>query len=142
MARLEPTGEKMVQIGRALKAGLGGVLVLLVACAAPQDRMVVLDDTLRAYERVLRWGNVAAAQQFQDVPEAIDPRRLQGLRVTGYDVLSKNLEPGGEVLTQTVALTYFREDVAVQRSLTDTQRWRFDAERGRWLLETRLPRFR
>ena len=123
---------------------LGAVLsFVLGACAAAPDRRVALDDTLRAYERTLRWDDMAKAVRFQREPgEAPDRSRMRGLRVTGYQVLSRKLDTDEQGLSQTVELTYFREDEAVERRVTDEQRWVYDAERKAWLLETPLPRFR
>jgi len=117
--------------------------VLLTACAAGPDRKVLLDDTLRGYERTLRWDDIPKTAQFQrEAGEAPDRSEFRGLRVTGYRVLNRTMEPDQTALTQTVELTYFREDEAVERTVTDTQRWAYDPERKAWLLETPLPRFR
>lgn len=115
---------------------------LLWACAASPDRKVVLDDTLRAYHKTLRWGDIPSATQFQREPDEImDRTAFRGLRVTGYQVLNRRMEDE-DTLTQTVEVSYFREDEAVERSVTDSQRWIYDEERGRWLLESPLVEFK
>lgn len=132
-------GSKIRYVGVVLMLLSGA---LLWACAASPDRKVVLDDTLRAYHKTLRWGEIASATRFQREPdEGVDRNAFRGLRVTGYQVLNRRMEDE-DTLTQTVEVRYFREDEAVERTVTDSQRWVYDEERERWLLESPLVEFK
>ena len=122
-----------------------GLATLLTAC--PQTReQKDLSDTLLQYETIVRWAQWDAATAFispkylEDNPiTRLDLDRLRLFKVTAYIVRSSTpIEDGKEVL-QNVEIRMFNNQQARERTITDSQHWKYDEERGRWLLHSGLP---
>jgi hypothetical protein len=103
-----------------------------------------MEEQLNGYGGAIRWGLFKRAMEYSAGPSipAPDWRALQNVKVTSYQPIFRDTFPSGKIVLQTVEIRYVRADDIVERTLTDEQRWRYDEEKGRWLLETGLPRFR
>ncbi len=119
--------------------------VVTAGCSTvdPEQR---LGQTLRAYERVVRWGELERAASFRrgSAPGWSETvrGRLRGLRVTRYDVIDGAMEEADRLYRQEVRIGYYYPDNPVERTVIDSQRWEYDAQRRRWYLVSPLPAFR
>jgi len=119
------------------------LLGILNACATQSDIQRHLDDTLRAYERALRWEGLDKAAGFQKNPQTIsdrERRRLKHIQITAYNILSASYTPAKA--TQLVEIRYYNDLNAVERTYTDRQTWEYDKDRQRWYLVSPLPRLK
>lgn len=125
------------------RIGLLLLLAGLTACATESDIQRSLDDTLRAYERALRWEGLDKAAGFQKHPQTIgerERRRLKHIQITGYNILSASYRP--DRATQLVEIRYYNDLNAVERTYTDRQVWEYDKKQQRWYLTSPLPRLK
>ena len=135
---------------RRLQSVIAGALAvaMLVGCnPVKQDRMTdTLQNATNGYQNALRWGYFENAYSYLPPDrrdEAISPEILEGLRLTGYDVIQPPvMNAESETATQVVAIDYLYEDRQVVKQLKDRQLWRYDAEKKTWWLESGLPAFK
>lgn len=117
--------------------------LLLAACAHSADKMQVLDNSLRAYERAVRWSEWQTLSHFYKTDTravlAAEQRAPDTFRVTGYDVLRRDLSADEKGLTQEVRITYYRTDNMIERSILNTQKWHYDAATNLWFLTSPPP---
>lgn len=122
------------------------LLALLVACGGGGKRSP-LEQTLYTYSSVIRWSEFDKAVAYLD-PEvqarspmsSVELERLKQYQVSGYDVRSSEKVGEAEYL-QVVEIRVINRHTQAERSLTDRQRWRWDAEAKRWWLASGLPDF-
>ena len=119
--------------------------ILLAGC--PSSKMEqTREETLLAYEKLIRWSQWSAATEFL-APEyleenpltRLDLDRLNLFRVTAYEAGQIAVSPDGLAVRQAVQIRLFNKNRSVERTIIDQQEWRYDAERERWLLHTGLP---
>lgn len=121
---------------------------MLVGCnPVKQDRMTdTLQNATNGYQNALRWGYFENAYGYIHPDrrgEALSPEALEGLRLTGYDVIQPPvMNSEAETAAQIVAIDYLYEDRQVVKQLKDRQLWRYDAEKKTWWLESGLPAFK
>ncbi len=124
---------------------LTGMTLLLTAC--PQTRETQgLTETLKQYEVTVRWAQWDAATNFiapqyrQEHPVTrLELDRLRLFRVTQYVTRSSVLVDGGSGLKQLVEIKMFNKNQARERTITNEQYWKYDANTKRWLLHSGLP---
>lgn len=122
-----------------------GLAGLLQGC--PQTREDKnLSETLRQYEKIVRWAQWDAATEFispeylQEHPiTRLEMDRLRLFRVTRYTLRSSTPVDEGQGLVQVVELRIFNKNQARERTIIDEQYWKYDEERQRWLLHSGLP---
>ncbi len=129
-------------------SSLLSILILLspAGCGAvKKDKLAVgLQSATNAYQSALRWGYYETAYGFlhpdarQDKPL---PKVLEGLRLTGYDVVQPPTIQGEETATQIVMIEYLHEDRQIVKQITDRQLWRWDESVQAWRLHSGLPKF-
>lgn len=122
------------------------VAVLTAGCAGVSERAQALDTVTRAYEKHLRWGKFEEARAFrkgaQEYLTDSERRRLQNIRVTGYDMLNSSVSPDQMTAILMVRIRYFHDEYAIEKTFIDQQKWQFDETLGRWFLESPIPSFR
>jgi hypothetical protein len=125
---------------------LGMLLSLLLpGCQSVQfkDRQSSLEDSLRAYDSTIRWGNIADAYAFL-TPELAKqtpvPDGLENIRVTQY-WQQGSPEMGDNTASINVGIRYIHQDRQVERTLSDKQQWRFLEGVG-WRRSNPIPEFR
>ena len=128
-------------------AGLLPLLILMAlgACGSNQvDKS--RSEALKQYETIVRWSQWDAAADFiaseyqKEHPiTRLEMDRLRLFRVTAYTIRSTGVFDEGMTLRQTVEIKLFNMHQAVERTITDEQEWRYDAERKRWQLHSGLP---
>jgi hypothetical protein len=121
------------------------LLGLLAGCSTQKPKSAMLDNTLRAYESTIRWNN------FEEASGAIDPdvlkehpvtdqqlQQFKSVHVSGYT--AQPVHPlGQDEVGQTVSIDLIDDRTQTLRTITDRQRWRYDAKAKRWWLMTGLP---
>jgi len=105
-----------------------------------------LSETLRQYEKIVRWAQWDTATEFispeylQEHPiTRLEMDRLRLFRVTRYTLRSSTPVDEGQGLIQVVELRIFNKNQARERTIIDEQYWKYDEERQRWLLHSGLP---
>lgn len=117
---------------------------LLGGCDSMQlaDRGNLLNDTLRAYEGSVRWGNLTDAWGFLDEKTAKTsdpPKDLSQIKVTRYEALgSPRMQDN--LARQNVRISYIHQDRQVVQTLEDHQEWRFIERKG-WRRINPIPPF-
>jgi hypothetical protein len=126
------------------RAVLVAALCLLAACSTPQrDDEKLLDKTLDAYAAAVRWGNIQDMVQFlapdATQPTAFEIERLNQLQIAGYrEQPPVLLQPG--VIEQVVQIDFVNRHTQEMQATVERMRWRFDADKARWVLVSGLPR--
>ncbi|MCF6282809.1 MAG: hypothetical protein L3J28_11485 [Candidatus Polarisedimenticolaceae bacterium] len=121
---------------------------LLSGCQTLGERKqsTTLEDTLRIYAGVIRWGTLSKAYSFRD-PESMDtldeiPTGLKNIRVTSYEVAQGPIMTDEKTAMQTVLIEYIHKDMQVIRNLQDKQMWRYNEETESWALVSKVPQFK
>lgn len=122
------------------------LLSLFVGCAGTPKELEQLEDTMRAYERAIRWGDYDLASKFRKDTKADEivklRKRLKPIRVTSYRVVYSKVESDHKTAEQVVDISYYHEEYAVERSITDKQKWEYDSDSEHWILASPLPQFK
>lgn len=116
---------------------------VLYGCIS-NPKMVDLEDTLRAYDRAVRWGNYQMIPAFRSkdkADEVLDYDRLKSIRVTGYSQKQFRVSDKGTEADQIVEIRYYDENVAREKVEIDSQKWNYDDDSNRWVLISDLPKF-
>ena len=125
------------------------VLVLFIfGCAEVQKRekMSLFDDTTRAYDVAIRWGDYEDAHAFKKLSDRDnklpDFEKYRQIRVTSYKVKKTILDPESlSKVLRIVDIQYYRMDNVTVKTLVDRQKWEYDEEKDRWYLISELPVF-
>lgn len=123
---------------------LAGMLSAGCAMVEQDRRALGLEAATSGYQSALRWGYYETAVGFLHPDQRKDgglPPSLEGLRITGYDVVQPPLMHDEAKASQVVVIDYFFEDAQVVKRLTDRQVWRWDDQLKTWWLDSGLPRF-
>jgi len=124
---------------------LGLACLCLAATACSHDLgLMKMEDTLASYGSAIRWGLFEKAADFQEPQNRtrLDLGYLKNIHVTSYDPVYRQEHKGSNFLRQTVEIRYYQEQTGVEKTITDRQSWRYDKERGEWLLMSKLPDFK
>ena len=116
--------------------------LLLTGCAGENKKSRSFESTMRAYEQIIRWGDLEKANEFLKEPAEFSAKRhnhLKKIQVNGYYVLSRTTTKEG--LDQVVEIKYTKDASVVVRTLTDVQKWVYDKEE-RWYLDSKIPEFK
>jgi hypothetical protein len=120
-------------------------LLGLSACQSLSEKRqaILLQDTLRQYEAVVRWGDLAQARGFggSGVDSTAQPVRSD-LRITSYEVVQGPSMVDEHLALQTVAIQYVFESTQQVRQIIDQQQWRFDPASESWSRQSPFPEFR
>lgn len=123
-------------------------LGLLAGCATYRDstREIALQQTLKAYENTMRWGDLSKLGAFLSSElktEEGTPPNYENIRVVQYRVTHPALmSEEGRVAVAKARIAYVLQDRQVERALIDEQRWEFDEELSEWRRTTPLPKFK
>ncbi|MCU7795534.1 MAG: asparagine synthetase [Candidatus Thiodiazotropha sp. (ex Myrtea spinifera)] len=122
------------------------VTALLMGCQTLSERKQsdALQEILRSYEAMIRWGSVEQAKGFLrpgqvGEVEATTPRNM---RVTHYEVVQGPTMLDSSRAMQTAIIQYVFEESQVVREMMNRQTWEYDQESERWFLVTPLPAFK
>lgn len=122
-----------------------GMAILISGCPQTKEDKN-LSETLQQYETIVRWAQWDAAADFvsreyqEEHPiTSLEIERLRLFRVTQYLVRSSVPVDDGNGLVQVVEIRMFNKNQARERSITDEQYWKYNAETERWKLHSGLP---
>ncbi|MCU7842273.1 MAG: asparagine synthetase [Candidatus Thiodiazotropha sp. (ex Monitilora ramsayi)] len=120
--------------------------VLLMGCQTLSERKQAdsLEEILRSYHAMIRWGSVEQARGFLDpkqAKESVDATPGD-LRVTHYEVVQGPTMVGSTQAVQTAFIQYVFEDSQIVREVMDRQTWEYDTASERWFLVSPPPVFK
>lgn len=122
------------------------VTMLSSGCAGISNRAKALDSVTRAYEKHIRWGKFEEARAFVKGPQEFltnsERKRLQNIRVTGYDMLNSHVSDDQATAVLMVRIRYFHDEYGIENTFIDQQKWHFDEASEHWFLESPIPAFR
>ncbi|VAX12769.1 hypothetical protein MNBD_GAMMA24-1759 [hydrothermal vent metagenome] len=134
----------MKNIGKNLGLiSLMGFFLLLGGCAGSNGKTNSFDSTTRAYEQLIRWGDLEKTNDFLQKPAEFSAARhekLKNIQVTSYRVLGRTITKEG--IEQVVEIKYTKDASVVVRTLTDVQKWHYDENDERWYLTSKIPQFK
>jgi hypothetical protein len=120
--------------------------MLLTGCQTLSERRQseALNEVLRSYHAMIRWGSVAQARAFQNSKQTQGETAAvpKDLRVTQYEVVQGPAMVGPNKAVQTAIIQYVFEESQVVRELMDQQTWEYDADSERWFLVSPMPVFK
>jgi hypothetical protein len=126
---------------------VGALVALLLGGCVPSSMKTSetrLQETLRLYEAMVRWGSLDRIYGFL-TPELAEsaqiPEGLANIRVTGYDTVAGPSALSETRWAHTAAITYVLQDRQVVKSLVDNQVWEQDEESGSWWRANPIPPF-
>ena len=115
-------------------------------CAGVSERAKSLDTITRAYEKHLRWSKYEEARAFKKGAQTFltdnERRRLQNIRVTGYDILNTQVSKDQNTAVMMVRIRYFHDEYAIEKTFIDQQQWEYDEKSENWYLTSPIPSFR
>lgn len=134
-------------MNRSLRLLITALLLLLCACSSSPTARNPRDNALTNYGVAIRWNEFVDAQEYvdpllreQQALSDLELERFKQIQVTGYDVKSKRVAADGSV-QQVVEIRLISRNTQVERTVTDRQTWRWDAEGKRYWLTSGLPDF-
>ena len=125
------------------------ILVLLIAGCAKievQKQMSLFDETIRAYDRAIRWGEYEEAFAYKKLSDQDnklpDFSEYRQIKVTAYKVKKTILdEESFSKVMRFVDIQYYRMSNVTVKTLIDRQKWEYNEEIDRWYLMSDLPTF-
>ncbi|MEE9157713.1 MAG: hypothetical protein V3U60_04920 [Gammaproteobacteria bacterium] len=121
---------------------------MMLSCGGleKRDRLDNLQYTTNEYWAALRWGRYNEAAGHLNIRngerETIDIEYLKNIRVTSYVMTESAVTSDQTESLMTVEFSYYHEDDAIIRKLTDKQVWWYQEERRKWWLDGELPDFK
>ena len=120
--------------------------ILSSGCAGISSRGKALDSVTRAYEKHIRWGKFEEARAFVKGPQEYltnnERKRLQNIRITGYDMLNSHVAEDQASAVLMVRIRYFHDEYGIENTFIDQQKWVFDEVSEHWFLGSPIPNFR
>jgi len=112
------------------------------------ERGTRLNDSLRLYEKLVRWGEFAVARRYiRPRPEqpalaaAQSSDLLESISVTHYRLVGLELNPERTRASVSHELRFYHQDERREVAVVDRQLWWWDDEAARWFLDGDLPDF-
>ena len=97
--------------------------ILSSGCAGVSGRAKALDSVTRAYEKHIRWGKFEEARAFVKGPQEYltnsERKRLQNIRVTGYDMLNSHVAEDHASAVLMVRIRYFHDEYGIENTFID-----------------------
>lgn len=131
-----------------LKCILSVVVLLIIGCATYESgkQMNLYDETSRAYDRAIRWGEFEEAYTYKKLSDrdnkVPDLEEYRQIRVTAYKVKKTIVdEQSFKRVLRIVDIQYYRMSNVTVKTFVDRQKWEYDEEQKRWYLVSELPSF-
>lgn len=121
------------------------VALILSACATTADKLDKLDQTVRGYEKALRWAKFDMAYAYfkwEDGEQPVIPEHLKSVRITNYRFANRKFDEDSMTAEQVVTIHYYNQSDLRERELEDHQKWKFFKEEERWYLTSKPPEFK
>lgn len=118
-----------------------GIIIccLFVSCTGLKDRSLTLIDTLRNYERAVRWGNSQTIKSYHTQALKNPLNQFKNLRVSSYTVQSTKATGDKNKVQQQVEIRYYFLDQLKEKTYIDEQVWEFDNKQRLWLRANDFP---
>jgi hypothetical protein len=120
---------------------------LLAACAGVESKKQteLLNDSLKTFRQMIRWGAYDRAAAYRrrpsgELPEP-DLRSLDNIRVVSYEVTNSRLSEDGTNAIVNAQISYYSDETGTVYTTQYLQNWWFDAEEKHWFLDGDLPSF-
>ena len=127
---------------------LSCILILIIAgCASMsnQQKLSSLDESTRNYGNAIRWSYFELADNFRKEQDrstqATDFTVLKKIRITSYEVLSRNMPDNNIQAVQTVEIKFYYLSDMLEKTIIDKQEWQYDIDDKKWYLNSNLPHF-
>jgi hypothetical protein len=117
--------------------------VVLAGCAAwtKESRLIRLDDTTRAYERMMEWSAFDKLGLFLRVDEKNPPPDLaayQGIKITSYQPMQAELAPDGKTARRVAEVRYIQLARMREKQVMLQEEWVYTEADNRWTLKSGL----
>lgn len=112
------------------------IALLLGACSTTGDLMDNLNQSLRGYEKAIRWAKYDLAYSFHkwegEAPSM--QKDIENFRVTKYETFDEKFNEKDMIMKQTIKLSYYSTESQRVKTLKFPQEWKFYPESKRWFL--------
>jgi hypothetical protein len=121
--------------------------MLQFACGSPMQRqkLETLDYAIDDYGYALRWGRLSDAVAYHIDEEgdrpSIDTSIMSSVRVTSFTITEKTLNTEQTEATVRGEFNYYDERYGTLRSIDYQQRWWYEPDSKKWLLDGEFPQF-
>ncbi len=119
----------------------------LLSCGgtAERQKIATLSDAIDDYAYALRWGRTddAVSYHFNEdgTRPQIDSSVMDSVRVTGFEIMDRTVNPEQTEATVKGELKYYQNDSATIRTLEYDQHWWYEPDSGQWFLDSNFPDF-
>lgn len=132
----------MLTTKKLLPHGLLIVLIglMLSACSSTGQMMDNLNQSLRSYEKAVRWANFDAAYSFhkwEDEAQPALPANMKDIKVTSYQKSNEKFNQKKLEMKQLVTVRYYNTNNLRERSLQIQQDWKYFPDLKRWYLTSK-----
>ena len=126
------------------------LIVIVSACSTLTSLREELDDTVMAYNDLLRWGEFNKAKIFADVSVRQEfearAKATKNVKIADYRILGTAFEAEkGEQIVE-VEFDYYISPAYLVKTLVDQQKWSYVSigkeKKKQWRLMTPLPEFK
>ena len=143
----------VVTIMKSIKVTILCILLTVLTCVfctgcasmKEKDRLNAFNERVRAYGKMLRWGDYAQAAAMRRAREGesapVNTESLGEVRVTSYRITRSELASDNAMGSVSAAIEYYHERENRIRKLVDQQKWWYDDKREKWYLDGELPAF-
>ena len=124
------------------------VTLVLVSCNGGNVKRQIssLDDSITEYNKSLRWSMFNNLDAYSRTPGGkempVDRDAMKNIRITGYEVTEKNVNPDATKATVKGEISYYNNDYGVLKTIPFQQEWWYDAGVKHWFTDSALPEFK
>jgi hypothetical protein len=126
------------------------LIVIVSACSTLTNLREELNNTVIAYNDLLRWGEFNKAKHFADesVRQEFEARAkaTKNVKIADYRILDADFEAEKGEQTVEVEFDYYISPAYLVKTLVDKQKWSYvfmgKEKKKQWRLMTPLPEFK
>lgn len=124
-----------------LKTAYWFALIILLSSCSHDYELMKMEEQVSGYGSAIRWNLFKKAVTYLDPPPLKTPdwNSLAQVKVTSYRPQYRDVLPSGMVMMQSVEISFIPPGSVVEKTIVDQQRWRFDEDDNRWVLESGFP---
>jgi len=135
----------MKQSRAVLVIGMVSLLGLLGACGTLDEKDKKRTETMDRFEAIVRWNQFDSMVDFmhpdwleENPVTSLEIERLHQFRVSQYTARQVLSDADGGI-DRLVQLRLYNKHTAREKVVEYVESWRWDDERGRWMLHSGLP---
>lgn len=123
-------------------------ILFLSACNTSNVRLRVedLDESIKQYNIAWRWAMYNRIEAYHrstsGQPAQLEEAALENVRVTGYTVKEKNINPEYDEATVKGEIDYYHTNQGTLQKLSFDHRWWYDPELKAWFNSSPIPDFK